>query len=80
LAVGMLISCPECGHSLWAEARGVGQFDFVVYFDDERSDSYAQSITSCPTCHNSSCPTCHNWCGRLVDARAKGRHYAAPRG
>lgn len=73
MAVGMVISCPECGHSLWAEARGVGQFNFVVYFDDdERSDSYAQSITSCPTCHN--------WCGRLVDARAKGRHYAAPRG
>jgi hypothetical protein len=73
LAVGMVISCPECGHSLWAEARGVGQFNFVVYFDDdERSDSYAEPITSCPTCHI--------WCGRLVDTRAKGRHYAAPRG
>jgi hypothetical protein len=35
----VVVSCPECGHSLWAEACGVGQFNFVVYFDDERSVS-----------------------------------------
>jgi hypothetical protein len=57
-----------------AEARSVGQFNFVVYFDDnERSDSYAEPFTSCPACHN--------WCGPLVDAHpTRGRHYGAQRG
>lgn len=74
LAVGMVVSCPECGHPMWAEACGVGQFNLIVYFDDdERSDSYAEPVTSCPTCHN--------WCGPLVDANpARRRHSTAQRG
>ena len=74
LVAMVVVSCPECGHSLWAEACGVGQFDFVVYFDDdERSDSYAEPVTSCPTCHN--------WCGYLVDAHpVREWHHGAQRG
>ena len=74
LVARVVVSCPECGHSLWAEACGVGQFNLVVYFDDdERSVSYAEPITSCPTCHN--------WCAPLVDAHsARGRHRAAQGG
>lgn len=70
----MMVSCPECKHPLWAEARGVGQFNYVVYFDDdERSEPYAEPVTSCPTCHN--------WCGPLIGAHPTGkRHHAAERG
>lgn len=73
LAVGMLAPCPECGHSLWMENRGVGTFNLFVYFDDdEQSDSYAEQVTSCPTCHN--------WCGPRVYDSARGLHYASRRG
>jgi hypothetical protein len=74
LAVEMVVSCPECGHSLWAEACGVGQFNYVVYFDDDdRSETYAEPVTSCPSCHT--------WCGPLVGANpARKRHHAAERG
>lgn len=69
----MLVSCTECGHALWAEDRSAGVFDLVVYFDDdERSDSYAEHITSCPGCDT--------WCGPRVYDAAKGLHYAARRG
>lgn len=73
LSVGMLAPCPDCGHPLWVEDRGAGAFDIVVYFDDEeRSGSYAEPVTSCPTCHS--------WCGPRVSDPAGGLHHAAQRG
>jgi hypothetical protein len=35
----MLTPCPGCAHGLWSEVRSIGGFCFVVYFDDEKSDS-----------------------------------------
>ncbi len=68
----MEASCSNCGHSLWTENRGVGAFDLVVYFDDdERSGSYAERV--------SRCPTCRNWCGPQVYDPVGGLHYAARR-
>jgi uncharacterized protein YbbK (DUF523 family) len=44
-------ACLECGHRLWEEARCVGAFRFVVYFDeDEESASYAEHVKLCPEC------------------------------
>lgn len=73
MAKSVLAPCPECGHSRWIEDRGVGTFDLFVYFDDDEfSDSYAEQVTRCPTCHN--------WCGPRVYDSARGLHYAARRG
>ena len=45
----MLTPCQECAHALWSEVRRVGALRFVVYFDDEdRSDTYAEQVRSCP--------------------------------
>jgi|SRR5918997_96550 hypothetical protein len=51
LSVGMVIPCPDCGHILWAELRGVGASRLVVYFDDdEQSGTYAEHVACCPEC------------------------------
>ena len=43
--------CPHCGHALWSEVRSIRTSRFVVYFDDdERSDTYAEQVRSCPEC------------------------------
>jgi hypothetical protein len=46
----MLNPCHECGHALWSEMRHVGAFRFVVFFDDERSGTYAEPARNCPGC------------------------------
>jgi hypothetical protein len=46
----MLNPCRECGHALWSEVRKYGAFRFVVFLDDERSDTYAEPARSCPGC------------------------------
>ena len=47
----MRSACLECGHRLWKEVRCVGDFRFVVYFDeDEESASYAEHVKRCPEC------------------------------
>ena len=50
-ATGMLTPCQECAHALWSEVRRVGALRFVVYFDEEeRSQTYAEQVRSCPGC------------------------------
>ena len=50
-ATRMWTPCPECAHALWSEVRRVGALRFVVYFDeDERSETYAEQVRSCPGC------------------------------
>ncbi len=46
----MLNPCHECGYALWSEVRRAGSFRFVMFFDDERSDTYAEPARSCPGC------------------------------
>jgi hypothetical protein len=47
----MLVPCTECGHPLWSEVRRAGTFRFVAHFDDEeRSETYAEQVRSCPGC------------------------------
>ncbi len=48
----MDVSCPECGHSLWAEEMPVAdRFGVWACFDDEeRSDTYAAQVGRCPGC------------------------------
>ena len=46
----MLTPCPECGHTLWSEVRSFGAFRFVVYFDNDLGDTYAERVLSCPGC------------------------------
>jgi hypothetical protein len=47
----MLTPCQECAHALCSEVRRVGALRFAVYFDDEeRSDTYAEQVRSCPGC------------------------------
>ena len=47
----MITSCPSCKHKLWSEEREVASIRFVLYFDDdERSDTYAEHVTECPSC------------------------------
>jgi predicted RNA-binding Zn-ribbon protein involved in translation (DUF1610 family) len=59
----VLTACPQCGHALWSEVRVIEAFRFVVYFDDdERSDTHAEHVLSCPGC------------GKGVSRQAPERH------
>jgi predicted RNA-binding Zn-ribbon protein involved in translation (DUF1610 family) len=42
--------CPHCGHALWSEVRCIQAFRFVLYFEEEHSDSHAEHVRSCPEC------------------------------
>lgn len=44
----MLTTCESCGHGLWSEVRALGASRFLVHFDDERSDTYAEHAPRCP--------------------------------
>jgi ribosomal protein L32 len=49
--VMMITSCQSCGHKLWSEERNVDGIRFMLYFDvDDRSDTYAEHVTECPSC------------------------------
>jgi predicted RNA-binding Zn-ribbon protein involved in translation (DUF1610 family) len=42
--------CPHCGHALWSEVRCIQALRFVLYFEEEHSDSHAEHVRSCPEC------------------------------
>jgi hypothetical protein len=48
----MLSLCPECTRALLSRLRRIGAaFGVVVYFDeDDRSDTYAEQVRTCPGC------------------------------
>ena len=48
----MVVSCPKCGHKLWAQKVSVTEtFDVWVFFEDgEHSDTYAKRVGLCPEC------------------------------
>ena len=41
----------RCGHILWSEVGNIGGAGVVVFLDDDqRSGTYAEHVTRCPSC------------------------------